>query len=523
MNPELSHAKLAVLAELRVNVIFDLTTRADGLSHYDPASIAKERWTPEHRHRPIPDGGAPASVQAFASIVDEIAAVLESGQVVAIHCWGGVGRTGMVAAGLLLRHGWPVDDALAAVNDAWRATPKAGLPKHAHRTAPETPQQRHMVNAYAPQARPMSGDLNLSGISAATTRACLLGGAIGDALGAPVEFKPWRDIQARYGPDGIRDFDVAYGQRGAITDDTQMTLFTAEGALRSQTRGYHKGLCHPPSIIRNAYWRWANTQGVGGVPSDALDTEPGGDILLRDVRLQSDRAPGITCIGALRPGAKCDEENLYAANQSKGCGTVMRVAPLGLMLPLPDAYTWARDASGLTHGHPVGYIAGAVFAAIISAVARGMPLRDAVRASLEHARRSEPAPRDSTAVSEIAAMLQTATALVDQHGRRLNALHLESIGGAWVAEEALAIAVACALAHPDDYQAAVLLAVNHSGDSDSTGSMTGQLVALMTGLEGIPVGWRRDVELADLITLVADDLALGFAPDSTWWNRWPGF
>jgi hypothetical protein len=76
---------------------------------------------------------------------------------------------------------------------------------------------------------------------------CLLGGAVGDALGAPVEFFHIDVIRARYGPEGITDYDVAYGKRGAITDDTQMTLFTAEGVLRANPRGHHKGTCHPPA------------------------------------------------------------------------------------------------------------------------------------------------------------------------------------------------------------------------------------------------------------------------------------
>ena len=63
---------------------------------------------------------------------------------------------------------------------------------------------------------------------------CLLGGAVGDALGAPVEFLSIDEIRRRYGDSGITDFDTAYGRRGAITDDTQMTLFTAEGLIRAQ-------------------------------------------------------------------------------------------------------------------------------------------------------------------------------------------------------------------------------------------------------------------------------------------------
>ena len=93
-------------------------------------------------------------------------------------------------------------------------------------------------------------------------RGCLLGGAIGDALGAPVEFMSAAQIRRRFGPDGIGDYAEAYGRRGAITDDTQMTLFTAEGLLRAFVRDTLKGLASFPSVVSHAYLRWLRTQGV---------------------------------------------------------------------------------------------------------------------------------------------------------------------------------------------------------------------------------------------------------------------
>ena len=62
-------------------------------------------------------------------------------------------------------------------------------------------------------------------------RGSLLGGAVGDTLGAPIEFESLREIRARFGPEGLRKPAPAFGRVGAITDDTQMTLFTAEGLI----------------------------------------------------------------------------------------------------------------------------------------------------------------------------------------------------------------------------------------------------------------------------------------------------
>jgi ADP-ribosylglycohydrolase len=97
---------------------------------------------------------------------------------------------------------------------------------------------------------------------------------------------------------------------------------------------------------------------------------------------------------------------------------------------------------------------------------------------------------------------------------------VERLGGGWTAEEALAIGVYCALAHPDDIAAAVRLAVNHSGDSDSTGSIAGAILGAYLGAESIPEKWLKDLELRDVITQVADDL---LEPENADADRYPGW
>ncbi len=85
---------------------------------------------------------------------------------------------------------------------------------------------------------------------------CLLGGAIGDALAAPVEFLSRQEIIARFGVAGITDYALAYGLFGAITDDTQMTLLTAEGLLRAWVRGCERGIVSHESMVTYARPRW---------------------------------------------------------------------------------------------------------------------------------------------------------------------------------------------------------------------------------------------------------------------------
>jgi ADP-ribosylglycohydrolase len=90
-------------------------------------------------------------------------------------------------------------------------------------------------------------------------RGCLLGGAVGDALGAGVEFMSLDEIRGRCGPAGVTGYVPCYGRSGAITDDTQMTLFTAEGLLRARQHGEDL-----PGALWQAYQRWLATQGRRG-------------------------------------------------------------------------------------------------------------------------------------------------------------------------------------------------------------------------------------------------------------------
>ena len=85
-------------------------------------------------------------------------------------------------------------------------------------------------------------------------RGCLLGGAVGDALGSGIEFLSLTEIRHRYGSAGVTGYVPAYGRAGAITDDTQMTLFTGEGLLHNQQRPPRAR--DAPAAIWRSYQRW---------------------------------------------------------------------------------------------------------------------------------------------------------------------------------------------------------------------------------------------------------------------------
>lgn len=348
-------------------------------------------------------------------------------------------------------------------------------------------------------------------------RGCLLGGAVGDALGAPVEFLSLAEIRQRFGPAGIRDYALAYGRIGAITDDTQMTLFTAEGLLRAWVRGTLKGLCHPPGVIHHAYLRWLLTQRAH--PRNP-SVEIGKDGWLFSLEaLHEQRAPGNTCLSALRDSQSFGAPAV-ARNSSKGCGGVMRVAPVGLFAPGTDGddgvFGLAADAAALTHGDPSGYLAAGYLAVAVAALLRGIPLPGALDAAEAQLRL-----RDGH--REVAEAVAAARALAAQ-GRPVPE-QIEALGGGWVAEEALAIAVCCASV-ARDFEDGVILAANHSGDSDSTAAITGNLLGALLGEDAVLPHWLERLELREEISRLADDLhaaASGGLDAEAAWDRYPGW
>jgi ADP-ribosylglycohydrolase len=344
---------------------------------------------------------------------------------------------------------------------------------------------------------------------------CLLGGAVGDALGAPVEFFTIEEIRAKYGSAGIVDYDLAYGRRGAITDDTQMTLFTAEGVLRASVRWHNKGICHPASVIHHAYIRWLHTQGERSRSQLSQDKMDGWLIGVESLRAR--RAPGNTCLSALRGGEMGTIE--HPLNDSKGCGGVMRVAPIGLVARDEGmAFALGCEAAAITHGHPSGYYSAGCFAAIIQNLTERPTLADAIERTLrivEHSR--------NTGHEECSAAIRQAVALWHDANVVPSPQAIERLGAGWVGEEALAIALYCALCAHDDFARGVLLAVNHSGDSDSTGAITGNLLGLTLGIDAIPARWLHGLEIREEIEAVANDLCTGFDESDAWRSRYPGW
>lgn len=360
--------------------------------------------------------------------------------------------------------------------------------------------------------------------------ACLLGGAIGDALGAPVEFDSIALIREKYGPHGVTGYVEYADDTGEFTDDTQMTLFTAEGLLRAWHRAHLKGIGGATThIVHESYLRWLHTQGERpdyGQKNKALDYAQNG-WLIQQQALFKRRAPGNSCLSALKSGKAGTIST--PINDSKGCGGIMRMAPVGLIFKgNPEkSFTTGCDLAAITHGHPTGYLSAGFFASLISDLAVATPFEKALQNALQILR-LWPNHHETLMVVENAINLYELSKADLLANPKLLPQHIEKLGKGWVAEEALAISLYCCLLYPTDFPKGVLAAVNHSGDSDSTGSIAGNLLGLMNGLQSLPQPWINQLRHHPIVIAIAKDLHTGikgntYEPDNEWWEKYPGY
>lgn len=329
---------------------------------------------------------------------------------------------------------------------------------------------------------------------------CLVGGAVGDALGYPVEFiYSYTGIEAQYGENGIKEFDIeAPYTEAQVSDDTQMTLYTAEGLLEAERSG-------KPIVdaVTDAYLAWYGRQ-------SGKKVEVGYDSELYNIReINESRAPGNTCMSALlaiKSGRK-------PSNASKGCGGVMRVAPVGIFgmrhgWDLDRTARVAGEIAEITHLHPLSTYSSAALAVLVQLCLEAGDIdKDSFKETVE---------KSLTVVREVYGDTDPSMDYFMRLVRR--AMDFEEsplpdwkiiedeLGGGWVAEETLAIALFSVLRHYGDFTGCMLCSVNHGGDSDSTGAVAGNIIGAIVGYDAIPAGFTGKLQSLQLILSMADRL-----------------
>lgn len=336
-------------------------------------------------------------------------------------------------------------------------------------------------------------------------RGSLVGGAVGDALGYAVEFLSLDEIRKIYGQRGITDYKLNSSGIAEFSDDTQMSLFTAEGLLTAIAEN-KTSVDDITPYITTAYKHWYFTQTR---PASHLD----GSHLSHVKELWSQRAPGMTCMSAMQtiisvPGTE-------VANNSKGCGGVMRVAPVGIysaahpsVLDIEHAGLLAGSAAEITHKHLLSTLSSMAFAIIVAECILSHSIdRDKFREIIIDRvfTRLNSRFNGDRHLNELKKLITKALDLAISERADTDAILI--LGEGWVADETLAIAIFSVMRYIDDFEKCVCCAVNHSGDSDSTGAVAGNIIGAILGYNAIPEKYRLNLELHDLILRITDALA----------------
>ena len=330
-------------------------------------------------------------------------------------------------------------------------------------------------------------------------RGAMIGCAAGDALGYPVEVLSEATIVERYGLRGITDYDLDENGTARITADTQLMLLSANGILFAHTRGALRGIMAPVYQYFDAFYmdwyRLQTTERASRSRVGWISAYPS---------LSAQRAPSPTSMRVFSSGkfGSMDEP----VNDSKGSACLLRAVPIGLSYSRdPNRIVeLGANTAALTHGNEVAWMASGALALIISLIIhQELSITEAVNQTLKALEENFP---DSltTVVYELSRTIRSAVSLASSASSDLDAIH--ALGKGWVADEALAIGLLCALRHENDIAGAMTFAANHGGDSNNTAAIAGTLVGAQIGFNAIPDRFVDRLELVDVILELADDV-----------------
>jgi len=435
------HEGMTAILQSGVRVFIDLTEEGE-LKPYreiadktvtdlgiDPADLEFFRY-------PIRDVSVPKNTQEMRAILRTIRMARHRQRTVYLHCWGGRGRTGTVAGCLLSDlFGLAGEDALVTLADRW-----LGCAKSEYSESPETDEQRGFVRSFSPVPPPITSQV----------RAAILGAAVADALGVPVEFAG----RARRKEDPVTDmrgYGTHHQPLGTWSDDTSMILATVEALAENGD--------YSPGAIMEHFVGWLHE---GRYTPHGKVFDVGGATRSGIIKYQAERNPATS-------GSDHESAN--------GNGSLMRILPIALAYgDDPNLIQLAFEVSALTHSHIRSQFCCAFYCLVISELRHRSSLQEAVLFAHDVLTDQLDLPPKE---SEMLARL---------HPDHLFARREEEIHSSGHVINTLEAALWVNHQH-DNYRDAVLHAVNLGDDTDTTASVAGGLASLLHGEEGIPQEW----------------------------------
>ena len=335
-------------------------------------------------------------------------------------------------------------------------------------------------------------------------RGCFLGLAVGDAMGYTVDDRSLEQIRQDYGPEGLLGYDLVNGFAD-ISSYTQLAAFAGNGLLLGLTRGQTRGVMAPyVRYVALAQKEWSQTQRYSGNPDRSV-CWVGRDREMRGRRCMDTRM--LDTLSRDRPGSMEEPVNKFVTP-----GAITMAIPVGMFFnPLrtgrEEIDRLGAETVALTHGAPPAFLAGGVLAHMISRIIWDgvRDLKELVKESVEALQ--EGFGREYRQVNEVRDGLNMALRLAASHNVSCSEAmeHLRCT----TASEVLAGAVYAALCYENNFDEAMITAVNHSGRSAAVGAVTGAILGARLGEEAIPEFYLEPLEPVELLRELADDMLQG--------------
>ena len=336
-------------------------------------------------------------------------------------------------------------------------------------------------------------------------RGCLLGLAIGDAMGYPADTKTWPQIQEEYGPYGLMGYDLRNGY-AEVSSHTQIAAFSCNGLLLGQTRGQVYGKMAPfVRYVHLAQQEWA----IGQRRYD----QPGRNHcwVFRVSDMRHRHCTDTRMVETLNRGKLGSLED--PVNRYDTPASLLSAVAAGLFadtgkMELAESNRLGAESVALTHGHPLAFLPGAMVAHLIRSSLRQppKPLYTLVKEALGalQAQFVREYPRE---VSQLTALVERAMSLAEERLVQPVAAmeQLKCDTGA----EVLAGAIYAALLCEEDFDNAMVIAVNHSGRSAAVAALTGAILGAQLGEDTLPEFYMDGLYVADALRDLADDLVQG--------------
>ena len=338
----------------------------------------------------------------------------------------------------------------------------------------------------------------------ASYRGCLLGLAVGDAMGYTVDSRSWQEIREDYGPNGLLGYDLVNGYAD-VTSYTQLAAFTCNGLLFGLTRGQMQGTMAPfVNYIALSSREWAQSQRSWNRPVKSYCW------LMQQNEMCRRHCMDTRMLDTL------ERNNLGSPEESKNNfaqpGSLTTAVGVGLFfhrhrIRLSEINRLGAEAVALTHGSPSAFLTGAMVAHIITCILRkpDAPLKAVVMHAMRDIR--EEFGHQYSQAYDICNQLRNAMTYATAKNLKPSDV-MEKLKCSTCAE-VLAGAVYACMVSEGDFDRAMIVAVNHSGRSAAVGALAGAMLGAKYGEKTLPEFYMECLEPAQILRELADDLFHG--------------